>query len=286
MTIDVSVFLLCQDEKSFKFHPYEIRVYIIDYKKKEHPHHHHHHRRSHEKKEQTTDSKGSLTNRQKAALKKLEQMSNNARDQAEGSQQAILTAVAEATKKVLAETAPSEAPKPTDTATKSSTESTSNEQVIAPDSAEIDLENEPIERKRQRQRSIVLNLGKQEINVENLIGFLSENITPTTITTPETSGSFSQSRRSFSSQAASKPSFKGRHEGESSDDDDADDQPTTSTSEIDEETSDTGAKDIDYSVLYDDTIEDFSFTSAREKAKQRLLREQQQMMLKQIEEQE
>ena len=261
-------------------------MYIIDYKKKEHPHHHHHHRRSHEKKEQTTDSKGSLTNRQKAALKKLEQMSNNARDQAEGSQQAILTAVAEATKKVLAETAPSEAPKPTDTATKSSTESTSNEQVIAPDSAEIDLENEPIERKRQRQRSIVLNLGKQEINVENLIGFLSENITPTTITTPETSGSFSQSRRSFSSQAASKPSFKGRHEGESSDDDDADDQPTTSTSEIDEETSDTGAKDIDYSVLYDDTIEDFSFTSAREKAKQRLLREQQQMMLKQIEEQE
>lgn len=131
-------------------------MYIIDYKKKDHHHQHHHNRRSHEKKEQqTTNSKGSLTKRQKAALEKLEQMSNNALDQPEESQQAILAAVAEATKKVLSETTPLEAPKPTAT-----TEIASNEQVDAPDSAEIDLENEPIEKKRQRQRSIVLNLGK------------------------------------------------------------------------------------------------------------------------------
>ncbi len=82
--------------------------------------------------------------------------------------------------------------------------------------------------------------------------------------------------------------MKGHHDGSSSEDDDNNnpEKQTTSTSEVDDDTSDTGGKDIDYSVLYDDTIEDFSFTAAREKAKQRLLRDQQQMMLKQIKEQE
>ena len=61
---------------------------------------------------------------------------------------------------------------------------------------------------------------------------------------------------------------------------------TTSTSEFDEETSTSDSKDIDYAVLYDDTIEDFSFTSAREQAKKRLLRSQQEIMLQQIKEQE
>ena len=62
---------------------------------------------------------------------------------------------------------------------------------------------------------------------------------------------------------------------------------TTSTSgEIDEDTSDTGAKDINYDILHDDTIEDFSFSSAREQAKKRFLRDQQEIMLKQTKEQE
>ena len=97
-----------------------------------------------------------------------------------------------------------------------------------------------------------------------------------------------QPRRSFSTQASSKPSLKGRHADSSSDEDgdSGKQRPTTSTSELDEETSDTGGKDIDYAVLYDDTIEDFSFTSAREKAKQRILHDQQEVMLQQIKEQE
>ena len=60
----------------------------------------------------------------------------------------------------------------------------------------------------------------------------------------------------------------------------------TTSSELDDETSTSGGKDIDYAVLYDDTIEDFSYTSAREQARKRLLRDQQEMMLQQIKEQE
>jgi hypothetical protein len=103
--------------------------------------------------------------------------------------------------------------------------------------------------------------------------------------TPSSSSSFEQ-RRSFSIQISSKPSLKGHHADSSSDEDDSQEKQTTSTSELDDETSDTGGKDIDYAVLYDDTIEDFSFTSAREQVKKRLLREQQEVMLQQVQEQE
>ncbi|CAF0927977.1 unnamed protein product [Rotaria sordida] len=137
-------------------------------------------------------------------------------------------------------------------------------------SSEIDLENEPIHKKRERQRSLVLNL---------------ENIAPVVQNDPN---SADQLRRSFStviSQVSTKPSFKGRHADSSSDEDD-DKEKTTTTSEVEEESTDISGKDIDYSVLYDDTIEDFSYTSAREQAQKRILRDQQEMMLQQIKEQE
>jgi len=79
--------------------------------------------------------------------------------------------------------------------------------------------------------------------------------------------------------------LKGRHVDSSSDEECDKEKGTTSTSEF-EETSTSDEKDIDYAVLYDDTIEDFSFTSAREQAKNRLLRNQQEIMLQQIKEQE
>ncbi|CAF3495663.1 unnamed protein product [Adineta steineri] len=273
-----------KDEKSFKFHPYEIRVYIIDYKKKEH----HHRRHPHEKKKhatdelddveaslspeptKTADSNASLTKRQKAALDKLEQMSNNALQEPLQDARSILEAVAAATTKVLSETQPLEKPK--STTTKSISDTTDSDKVISADSAEIDLEHEPIQKKRERQRSLVLNL---------------ENITPTPpVASSSEQTTFDQPRRSFSIQASSKPSLKGHHADSSSDEDDSQDKRTTSTSELEDETSDTGGKDIDYAVLYDDSIEDFSFTYAREQAKKRLLREQQETMLKQIKEQE
>ncbi|CAF1625880.1 unnamed protein product, partial [Adineta ricciae] len=275
-----------KDEKSFKFHPYEIRVYIIDYKKKEHTHRHSHH---HDKKKHTTTeaddveekssdepTKGSLTKRQKAALEKLEQISNNVRNEPLEDPKVILEAVASATKKILSETKPIEPSHPaTSTAPPVLTpEKSENEKGASADSAESDLENEPIQKKRERQRSLVLNL---------------ENIPPaTSARTSESSTTMDQPRRSFSTQAvSSKPSLKGHHADSSSEDDgDDEEKQTTSTSELEDETSDTGAKDIDYAVLYDDTIEDFSFTSAREQAKKRLLRQQQQTMLEQVKEQE
>jgi len=238
-----------KDEKTFKFHPYEIRVYLIDYKKKEHRHDHH----SHEKKKSatspstgsepnTTTSNTSLTKRQQKALEKLEQLSNNAANEADEQQKVMLEAIAAATSKALAETEP----------------------VVPADSAEIDLEHEPIQKKRERQRSIVLNLD-------------SINLVPSV---PSTS-TFDQPRRSFST----KPTWKGHHDESSSDEENEKETRTTSTSGMEDETSDTGGKDIDYSVLYDDTIEDFSFSSAREKAKQRLLSEQQKIMEQQTKQQ-
>ncbi|CAF1272343.1 unnamed protein product [Adineta steineri] len=80
--------------------------------------------------------------------------------------------------------------------------------------------------------------------------------------------------------------LSGRHADSSSDEEYEIEKRTTSTSEVDEETSTSDGKDIDYAVLYDDTIEDFSYTSAREQAKKRLLRNQQEIMLQQIKEQE
>ncbi|UJR31216.1 hypothetical protein I4U23_018720 [Adineta vaga] len=270
-----------KDEKSFKFHPYEIRVYIIDYKKKEHIHRHHHHdKKKHATDEsnetqsnladetaKTTDSKASLTKQQQAALNKLEQISNNVRSEPLEDPKAILEAVATATKKILSETAP----QTTSTPTKSTLGISESDKVTPSDSNESDPENETIHKKRERQRSLVLNL---------------ENITPVTPATPNDSSSFDQPRRSFSTQVSSKPSLKGRHADSSSDEDEDEEKRTTSTSELEDETSDTGGKDIDYSVLYDDTIEDFSFTSAREQARRRLLREQQETMLEQVREQE
>lgn len=187
-------------------------------------------------------------------------MSNNVAAQPGESQKAMLEAVAAATVKVLAET-------------KSIVPSTTEpEKDVPADSAAIDLENETIEKKRQRQRSIVLNLGKKMFDIQRSTSFLFKEPAVTMPASSTTSvSSLDQPRRSFSTQSSSKPSFKGRHSDSSS---------------SEEETSDTGGKDIDYAVLYDDTIEDFSFTSAREKAKQRLLRDQQEAMLKQIQEQE
>jgi len=107
-------------------------------------------------------------------------------------------------------------------------------------------------------------------------------MTPITPTTPSGEYTLDHPRRSFSTQISTKPVLKGHHDDSSSDEE----KETTSTSELEEETSESGAKDIDYAVLYDDTIEDFSYTSAREQAKKRLLRDQQEIMAQQIKEQE
>ncbi|CAF3829821.1 unnamed protein product, partial [Rotaria sp. Silwood1] len=266
------------DEKSFKFHPYEIRVYMIDHKKKE-PHHHHKKKHALDQSEdvQSTlstevkgkdDTSGSLTKKQKAALKKLEQMSQNPLHQSEQSQKDIISALAEATEKALSETQTSKQ----QARHKSVSISIDQEKVIPADSAEIDLENEPIYKKRERQRSLVLNLA---------------NIAPIVQNDPS---AVDHRRRSFStiiSQVSTKPSFKGHH-ADSSDEDDDDEKTTTTTTtnEIEEESADPSGKDIDYSVLYDDTIEDFSYTSAREQAQKRILRDQQEVLLQQAKEQQ
>jgi len=134
---------------------------LIEYKKKEH---HHHHRSSHEKKKSTKNGSSdfpvlstepTLTKRQKAALEKLEQISNKARNQEDESKNAIIKAVADATTKVLTETKPL-----TTLKTKAVSETIVSDIGIPADSATIDLENEPIQKKRERQRSLVLNLGK------------------------------------------------------------------------------------------------------------------------------
>jgi hypothetical protein len=159
------------------------------------------------------------------------------------------------------------------------------------------MENEPIHKKRQRQRSLVLNLGKtKNFNSKSVLRqqtgqcidvfffyLFKEHITPIIPVTPNGQYSFDQTRRSFS--ASTKPVLKGRHVDSSSDEESEVEKITTS-SELDDETSTSGGKDIDYAVLYDDTIEDFSYTSAREQARKRLLRDQQEMMLQQIKEQE
>lgn len=127
--------VVLQEEKSFKFHPYEIRVYIIDYKKKEH-HHHSHDKKKHSTTEPshaqaTVQSRESFTAKQRTALETLEQLSNNA-----SSEQDVLASPVK-----VAE----------------------DENVVPPDSPAIDLENETIEKKRERQRSIVLNLGERRV---------------------------------------------------------------------------------------------------------------------------
>ncbi|CAF4141131.1 unnamed protein product, partial [Rotaria sordida] len=65
--------------------------------------------------------------------------------------------------------------------------------------------------------------------------------------------SFDQHRRSFStliSQTSRKPSFISHHPSDESED----------------KSIDLNGKDIDYSVLYNETVEDFSFTSTRKQA--------------------
>ncbi|CAF3706390.1 unnamed protein product [Rotaria sordida] len=267
------------DEKSFKFHPFEVRVYMLDYKKKEPHQHHHHHKKRHvtdqsENKQSTLsteikekdDTNQLLTKKQQAALQKLEQMSRDPVPQSEQTQKDILSSLADATTRTLTETS--------NQLKKAKSASIAilidQDRLVPPDSSEIDLENEPIHKKRERQRSLVLNL---------------ENLAPVVQNDPN---SADQRRRSFStviSQVSTKPSFKGRHADSSSDEDD-DKEKTTTTSGVEEESTDISGKDIDYSVLYDDTIEDFSYTSAREQAQKRILRDQQEMMLQQIKEQE
>jgi hypothetical protein len=99
-------------------------------------------------------------------------MSNNAVTQSEDSQKAIIEAVAAATTKVLSETKPLETPKPKPT-TASVSETTHSDKVISADSAEIDLEHEPLEKKRERQRSLVLNLGKKQYDLKIIIKIFS-----------------------------------------------------------------------------------------------------------------
>jgi len=124
---------------------------------------------------------------------------------------------------------------------------------------DIDMENEPLIKKRERQRSLVLHL---------------ENIGPLV---PD-AAYLQQPRRSFSSFSSAKIPLKGHHDVDKGDDDDEEITKTTSTSELEDE----GGKDIDYSVLYDENIEDFSYTQAsREQAKKRLLKEQQEEMHRQ-----
>ena len=126
---------------SFKFHPYEIRIYIIDYKKKESRRHSSDRKKSVTIAPNETVASANLTKRQKAALEKLEQMSIKVRNQ---SQKEIIKAAAVATA----------------LRTKAVSETAVSDEGIPADSPAIDLENEPIHKKRERQRSLVLNLGK------------------------------------------------------------------------------------------------------------------------------
>ena len=97
----------------------------------------------------------SLTPRQKAALEKLEKISNKARHHNDRNHRAILKAVAAATTKVL-----SNAKSVSSLPTKAVSQTTVSDQGTPLDSPQIDLEHEPIHKKRERQRSLVLHLGK------------------------------------------------------------------------------------------------------------------------------
>ncbi|CAF4255761.1 unnamed protein product, partial [Rotaria sordida] len=147
------------DEKSFKFHPYEIRVYIIDYHNEELHH-------LEEKKHATDQSeniqstlstalkeKDELIKRQQVALEKFEDMSHNSLHQTEQSQKDIISTLTETTAKTLSETQTSKH--------KLTSEIIDQEKIISSDSSKTDLENESIYKKRERQRSLILNLGKK-----------------------------------------------------------------------------------------------------------------------------
>ncbi|CAF3320971.1 unnamed protein product [Rotaria socialis] len=243
-----------KDEKSFKFRPYEIRVYIIDHQKKES--HHHHHRKD-EKTKRTTDqtelntTDKSLTKLQKIASQNLEHISHHPTEQG---QTDIIAALAEATRQALFEA---------ETSKRRSI--TVDQEKVTPDSSEIDLENESINKKRQRQRSLVLNL---------------ENVTPAMQNDPS---SLNHQCRSFTCLTSPKPSATGHH-ADSSSDDDENKKKTTTTAKSEEESTDTSENDVDYSVLNDESIQDFSFTSAREQAKKRILHDEEEFTLKQAKE--
>ena len=140
------------NEKTFKFHPYEIRVYLIDYKRKD----------SHANRTLDEKKKSNLTKRQKAALEKLEQISTSVQQEKHRSHDALLQAVATAKTKILTNEPLLK--------TKPVSESVPDMPL---DSPHIDLENEPIQKKRERQRSLVLNLGSREISkpISVLISF-------------------------------------------------------------------------------------------------------------------
>ncbi|CAF1296521.1 unnamed protein product [Rotaria sordida] len=233
-----------KDEKSFKFHPYGIRVYVIDYHQEELHHL--------EEKKHTIDQseniqstlsieskeKDELTKRQQVALEKFEEISHNSLHQTEQSQKDIISISTETTAKALSEI---QTPKH-----KSTSEIIDQEKIISSNSSKIDLENESIHKKRERQRSLILNL---------------ENILSVVQSYP---GSFDQHRRSFStiiSQTSRKSSFISHHPSNEDDD-----EKKTITHEIEDKSIDLNGKDIDYSVLYNETVEDFSFTNARKPA--------------------
>ena len=89
-------------------------------------------------------------------MEKLNQISNNAMDQTDENQKAIIQALADATTKATKTTA-----------RQSISETTESEQITPPDSAEIDLENEPIQKKRELQGSLVVNIGKTKSIISN-----------------------------------------------------------------------------------------------------------------------
>ncbi|CAF1171138.1 unnamed protein product [Rotaria sordida] len=91
-----------------------------------------------------------------------------------------------------------------------------------------------------------------------------ENIAPAMQDDPN---SLYQRPRSFSTvttRVSRTLSFIGHHSDSSSDEDD--DKKETTTNEIEEKSIGLSGKDIGYSVSYDKTVEDFSFTSTREQA--------------------
>ncbi|CAF1447577.1 unnamed protein product [Rotaria sordida] len=154
-----------KDEKSFKFHPYEIRVYIIDYKEKglHHPQKQKHATDQSKNKQSTlsTVTKGkddmseSLTRKQTTSLQRLEQISRYPSNHAEQNQKNIISALAQATSRALSETSSQQETSESDSV------STDQEKIISRESSEIDPENELMYMKRERQRSLVLNLGKK-----------------------------------------------------------------------------------------------------------------------------
>ena len=157
---------------------------MIDYKKKDsHNHHrchHYHHRHCHhyipEKRhsiDQSEQLQASfsvetmerdkfnevLPKKPKAALRKLEHIKNNALYQSEESQRAIRV-VAPASSRPCTTAIQTAQTSKNKSQTKPVSKKTSSEKTTTPVSSDVDTEDESMEKKRQRQRSLVLNLGR------------------------------------------------------------------------------------------------------------------------------